>query len=149
MLLAAACGGGDEKKDETWLGTPPPDNSTAVTETSATADATHPGSPGGTALVPEVEAGTTVLVMLNDNSIAVPEQSIPPGPAVLTIENRGSGVHNLVIEGEGIDATAGETIPQGQSRTMEVQFKPGTYTLFCPIADHRQKGEEIKVTIAR
>lgn len=149
MLLAAACGGGNEKKDETWLGTPPPDSSTSPTDTSATADATHPGSPGGTALVPEVEAGTTVLVMLNDNSIAVREQSIPPGPAVLTIENRGNEVHNLVVEGEGINSTAGDTIPQGQSRTLDLQFKPGTYTFYCPIAGHREKGEQVQVTIAR
>lgn len=148
MLLAAACGG-DPKKDETWLGTPPPQSSTAVETAGDTSTATHPGSPGGTAVVPDVTAGATVLVMLNDNSIAVREQSIPAGPAILTVENRGSAVHNLFIEGEGINRAAGDTIAAGQSGSVEVQFKPGTYTFYCPVADHRQKGEEVQVTIGQ
>lgn len=148
MLVAAACGT-DEKKDETWLGTEPPQDTASATavDTAATAAATHPGSPGGTSIVPDVSAGTTVLVMLSDNSIAVREQSIPAGPAVLTIENRGSGVHNLFIEGEGVNKAAEASIAQGQSATLDVQFKPGTYTLYCPVADHRQKGEQIQIQI--
>jgi uncharacterized cupredoxin-like copper-binding protein len=117
-------------------------------DTTETASATHPGSPGGTALVPDVAAGTTVLVMLNDNSIAVREQSIPAGPAVLTIENRGSDVHNLFVEGPGLNAAAGDAIPETKSATMEVNFQPGTYTLYCPIGDHRKNGEQVQVTIA-
>lgn len=142
-LLTAACGGGDEKKDETWLGTPPPESTTAA----STTDATHPASPGGTAVVPDVAAGTTVLVMLNDNSLAVREQTIPPGPAVLTVENGGTEVHNLVIEGNGLNRTTEGTIPAGGSATIEVTFAPGTYTLYCPVPDHRQNGEEATIQI--
>lgn len=149
-LVLAACGG-DSKKEETWLGTPPPDGTTS-TETAGggttTASATHPGSPGGTAIVPDVAAGTTVLVMLETNSIAVREQAIPKGPAVLTIENRGDDVHNLFIEGPGVQRAAGDPIPEGQSSTAEVTFQPGTYTLYCPILDHRTRGEQIQITIA-
>lgn len=142
MILAAACGG-NEKTDETWLGTPPPESTTAA----STTDATHPASPGGTAVVPDVTAGSTVLVMLNDNSLAVREQSIPPGPAVLTIENGGTQVHNLVVEGNGLNRTTEGTIAAGASGTLEVTFTPGTYTLYCPVADHRQNGEEATIQI--
>lgn len=142
MLVAAACGS-DEKPEETWLGTPQPESTTAA----STAHATHPASPGGTAIVPEVAAGTTVLVMLNDNSLAVREQTIPPGPAVLTIENAGTQVHSLHIEGPGIQRAADDTIPAAGSGNLEVTFQRGTYTLYCPIADHRQKGEEITIQI--
>ena len=127
---------------------------TAVTETTDTAaaimtdTATHPGSPGGTALVPDVAAGTTVLVLLEDKSIAVREQSIPPGPAVMTIENRGSELHNLFIEGEGISRAADNPIPQNGSGTLDVMFKPGTYTLYCPVGEHRTRGEQVQITIA-
>src|SRR5437763_851512 len=56
--------------------------------TSETADATNPASPGGTSLVPEAKAGTTVIVTLDDGSVTVvnPDQ-IPPGPAVFTVTN--------------------------------------------------------------
>ncbi len=147
VLVLGACRETPEEKKETWLGTPEPGATTA--ENSDTATGTHPASPGGTALVPSVAAGTTVLVMLNDNSIAMPQQSIPPGPAVLTVENRGTDVHNLFIEGPGVNKAAGDAIPEGKSATVEVNFAPGTYTFYCPIGDHRTaNGEQVQVTIA-
>jgi len=149
LLLALACRKETpEEKKETWLGTPnPTETSGTAADTTAAETGTHPASPGGTALVPDVESGTTVLVLLNDNSIAVREQAIPPGPAVLTVQNGGKEVHNLFIEGAGLDRAAGDTIAQGASATVEVNFKPGTYTLYCPIANHRQNGEQVTVTI--
>ncbi len=144
-LLVVACRKETpEEKNTTWLGTTTDTSGTAPD----TASATHPASPGGTALVPDVAAGTTVLVMLNDNSIAVPQQAIPPGPAVLTVENGGTDVHNLFVEGPGISVAAGDPITEGKSATVEVTFQPGTYTFYCPLGDHRTNGEEAKVTIA-
>jgi hypothetical protein len=130
-----------------------PEQSTATTtDTPVLADdastATAPGSPGGTAVVPDVVSGTTVVVVLEDGHIALQGQSIPPGPAVLTVENGGKQVHNLYIEGEGINRAAGDTIPPKTTRTVDVVFKPGTYTLYCPVLDHRQKGEQETITIA-
>lgn len=144
LILFAACREETpQEKKETWLGT-----STDTTGTAnATDTATHPGSPGGTALVPDVSAGTTVLVVLEDNSIGVQGQTIPPGPAVLTVTNRGSDVHNLFIEGQDLSRAAGDSIPEGGSSTVDVVFKTGTYTLYCPVGDHRRNGEEVKITI--
>ena len=145
-LFASACGS-EDKKDQTWLGTPNPTATTAA-DTAATDSATHPGSPGGTAVVPDVAAGTTVLVLLETNSIGMQEANIPKGPAVLTIENRSADVHNLFVEGPGVSKAAGDAIAAGQSASLEVTFQPGTYTFYCPLADHRQKGEEKQLTIA-
>lgn len=147
LVLFAACRGEtSQEKKETWLGTPNPTTDTAGTA-PGTDTATHPGSPGGTALVPDVAAGTTMLVLLEDNSIGVQGQSIPPGPAVLTITNQGSQTHNLYIEGPGMNRAAGNLIPAGGSGTVDVVFKEGTYTFFCPVPDHRTNGEEVKITI--
>jgi hypothetical protein len=148
LLTSLACGQTEEQKKTTWLGTPQPTASSTAGETTDTASATAPGSPGGAAIVPEVDAGTTVLVMLNDNSIAVEQQSIPPGPAVLTVENRGTDPHNLFIEGPGVHQAASSPIAEKGSATMDVTFQPGSYVFYCPLADHRQKGEQINVTIA-
>jgi uncharacterized cupredoxin-like copper-binding protein len=152
LLVAISCGG--EKRDS--QNPAPYDNnpatgtaaSASAGDTSDTASGTLQGSPGGTALVPDVTGGTTVLVMIQDGHIAVREQAIPPGPAVLTVENRGTDVHNLYIEGQGISRAAGDAIPEGKSATVDVVFKPGTYTFYCPILDHRNKGESVQVTIA-
>jgi plastocyanin len=118
-----------------------------LTATTDTASATHPGSPGGTAIVPDVTAGTTLVVLVQEGSVAVQAQSIPAGPAILTIENRGTEVHNLFVEGEGINRAAEDTIGAGQTGTLDVNLKAGTYTFYCPIGDHRTKGEEAKVVV--
>lgn len=141
LVLSVACN--REQPDENWLGT-----STDPTAT-ATASATHPGSPGGTALVPEVASGTTLIVVLGDGSIGVQDESIPPGPAILTVENRGTQLHNLFIEGEQINRAAGDPIAAGGSSTVDVMLRPGTYTLYCPVLDHRQKGEEKQITVSQ
>ncbi|MDQ3280880.1 MAG: hypothetical protein M3Q69_05665 [Acidobacteriota bacterium] len=147
VLMLAACGAREGDPNGTSTGNTADSTATAAAETD-TATATHPASPGGTALVPSVTSGTTVLVMLNDNSIAVREQNIPAGPAVLTVENRGTDVHNLFVEGQGISVAAGDPIAEGKSATMNVTFKPGNYVFYCPIADHRTRGEQVQITIA-
>lgn len=139
-LVSAAC-------NRETAATDTASTATAAIETD-TASATHPASPGGAALVPDVTSGTTVLVVLEDNSIGLPGQPIPPGPAVLTVENRGAQTHNLYVEGEGVNGTAPANIDAGKSATIDVTFKPGTYTFYCPVLDHREKGEQATVTIA-
>lgn len=118
-------------------------------EQTATDSATHPASPGGAALVPDVSAGTTVVVTLEDNRIVVvnPDQ-IPTGPAIFTITNAGAQVHGLFLEGEGMNVAATEgTIAAGGTGSLEVNLKAGTYTLYCPVLDHRQKGEAVTLVI--
>jgi hypothetical protein len=143
LLFGLAC------KNQTEQAT---NTATTATDTPTMADdtatATAPGSPGGTAVVPDVVSGTTVVVLLQDGHIAVQGQAIPPGPAVLTVENAGTKVHNLYIEGEGISRAAGDTIPPKTTRSVDVVFKPGTYTLYCPVLDHRKNGEQETITIA-
>lgn len=123
---------------------------TAATDTTATTDtasATHPASPGGTAIVPDVATGTTVMVVVTEGSVAVKGQTIPPGPAVVTVENGGKERHNLYIEGEGISRAAGDILDPGATSSVDVLLKPGTYTFYCPVLNHREQGETTTVTI--
>jgi hypothetical protein len=117
--------------------------------TSDTADATRTASPGGSALVPEAKGGTTVIVTLNDNTLDVanPDQ-IPPGPAVFTVTNASkANVHNLFIDGPGIQKAAGNDMSPGQVANVNVDLQAGKYTLYCPLLDHRKKGESIDLII--
>ena len=143
LVLVAAC------SREKMTGSENEPTTTATsTEGTASETGTHPASPGGTALVPDVSAGTTVLVVLEDNSLGLPGQPIPPGPAVLNVENRGSQLHNLFVEGEGINRAAGDNIAAGGSANVDVVFKPGTYTFYCPVLNHRENGEQATITIS-
>jgi len=129
LTLAAACGG--EKKEGSWL------------EPAASSTTNMP--PPGTA--PEVESGATVLVTLNDGSLATQQGSIPQGPVVLTIANAGKEVHGLHVEGPGVSKALDSTVAGGTGGTMEVVFQRGTYELYCPVLDHRTKGESLTVTV--
>lgn len=137
-IIAVAAGRSENDKDGSWLG-----------GTATQNDAKHPGSPGGTAVVPDVSAGTTVVVLLEDRRIAVRETAIPPGPAVFTVTNGGDQLHNLYIEGPGVKKAAGDPIAENGTRTVSEVLQPGTYTLHCPILDHREKGELTTFTVRR
>lgn len=136
ITAIAACRS-ENDKEGSWLGTSTQD------------EAKHPGSPGGTAVVPDVSAGTTVMVLLEDRRIAVRETGIPPGPVVFTVTNGGDQLHNLHIEGPGVQKAAGDPIAENGTRTVSAVVQPGTYTLYCPILDHRQNGEQTTFTVRR
>lgn len=136
VVCLAACR--DEKPNESSI-LPP--------QESATDTATHPASPGGAAVVPDVDAGATVMIVVTEGSVAVQGQAIPPGPAVITVQNGGKERHNLFIEGEGISRAAGDIIDAGGTRTVDVLFRPGTYTFYCPVLNHRELGEQTTITI--
>jgi plastocyanin len=54
--------------------------------------------------------------------------------------NDGAVGHALELEGHGIEKTTGIVAP-GESKTLLVRFKvAGTYTLYCPVDGHEQKG---------
>lgn len=115
---------------------------------SETDSAAHPGSPGGTAIVPDVSAGTTVLVVVTEGSIAAKQQALPPGPTIFTVQNGGTELHNLFIEGQGISRAAGDNLEAGKTTTLDVVLESGTYLLYCPILDHRDKGESTQITVS-
>lgn len=130
MLLLAACGG-EDKDGEAWL-------DPAASGTSTMPDAVTP---------PDTDAGMTMVVTINDGHIAAAEASIPVGPAVLTVMNAGAELHDLHVEGPGVNRALDEPIDANESGTMAVTFQEGTYTMYCPILDHRQKGETLTMTI--
>ena len=99
------------------------------------------------AVPPEVEAGTTVVVALNDGHLATRESAIPVGPAVITVMNAGQEVHGLHVEGPGVQKALEGTLGENESGTVEATFQQGTYEFYCPVLDHRQKGETLTVTI--
>ena len=119
-----------------------------TTDTTGTVTGTHPASPGGTALVPSATGGTTVVVVIEDGSIAVQGQNIPPGPAVFTITNgSATNPHNLFVEGPSLSRAAGDMIPEKTSRSVDFPLQRGTYTLYCPVLDHRTRGEQATLTV--
>lgn len=146
LFLLTGCGGGerDEATDTAAGDTIVIPAETTTPSTTATAAE----SPGGAALVPSTAAGTTVLVTLAENTLAMQTAAIPPGPAVFTISNAGSDEHSFEIEGPNVDRRVEGPLTAGQTATLDVMLSAGTYTAFCPLLDHRTRGETAQVTVA-
>ena len=67
------------------------------------------------------------------------------GAVTLTVDNAGSQLHNLTVEGG--DATP--DIAAGESATLElVDLSEGSYVVFCSIAGHREAGMEAVVSVS-
>ena len=61
--------------------------------------------------------------------------------------NDGQTTHALEVEGPDGEART-DPIQPGESATIKVDLKKGTYVWYCPIDGHREKGMEGKVSVA-
>ena len=93
-------------------------------------------------------AGTNVDVTEKEFSIALSQATFAPGTYTFKIKNDGSFPHNLAIEGAGMDSQKSPTVTGGQSTTLTVTLKAGTYELSCAVPGHKDKGMDMKITVS-
>jgi uncharacterized cupredoxin-like copper-binding protein len=56
--------------------------------------------------------------------------------------------HSFEIEGNGIEEELESHLQPGEEGTLTVDLPAGTYTVYCPVEDHRTAhGMEIEVTV--
>lgn len=135
-IFASACG----REDDNSIA------SDTATTTGPVLDETT-RVPAGEPVQPQTDAGATVLVMLQDTTISMATSDIPPGPTVFTVTNSGTETHDLTLEGNEIAVELEGTLAPNESKTMSVDLKPGTYELYCPILDHRDRGQRLELKI--
>jgi plastocyanin len=122
-LAVAACGGDDD--DET--------TSPAATETAE--ETTASGGGGGTVDISETEF-----------KLDPSDPTVSAGTVTFNISNDGEFVHNLEVEGNGVEEVSDDFQP-GQSGKLTVDLEPGTYELYCAIGDHAEQGMEGTLTV--
>jgi plastocyanin len=112
-------------------------------QAAATAEGTSGAQAGAAAAGPNV-----VGVALTEFAINMPA-TIPAGPTRFNISNVGTVAHSFVIEGEGVSEQLADTLPPRQTASLDLDLKPGTYTIYCPVGDgaHRSKGMEATLTV--
>jgi plastocyanin len=126
-LAVAACGGDDD--DET--------TAPATTETTAE-ETTASGGGGG--------AGGTIDISETEFRIDPADPTVSAGTVTFNISNDGAIVHNLEVEGNGVEEVSDDFQP-GQSGKLTVDLDPGTYELYCAIGDHAEQGMEGTLTV--
>ncbi|HKR62539.1 MAG TPA: cupredoxin domain-containing protein [Thermoanaerobaculia bacterium] len=90
-------------------------------------------------------AGPILDVQLLEYQIDIPD-ILPKGKVTLNIVNAGEKDHGLEIEGNGLHAKS-EVLKRGDQTALELQLRPGTYTVYCPVDGHKDKGMRKTVTV--
>jgi len=69
------------------------------------------------------------------------------GKVKVTMTNDGQAPHAIEIEGPGGEFKT-DTVNGGETASVTADLsKPGSYTMYCPVGNHREMGMEGKITV--
>ena len=135
VLALTACGD-DPSSDDGAAAT---GSSEEPSSSSAAPSSPDSGAPAETETITATEA---------DFSITVDEDSLAAGDYTIEVVNDGDASHDLVVERDGEDVAASDSISPGESTTLEVSLEPGEYVFYCSVGNHRQMGMELTVEVS-
>ncbi|MGQ0608366.1 MAG: cupredoxin domain-containing protein, partial [Chloroflexota bacterium] len=75
------------------------------------------------------------------------EVSLMAGITTFIVSNDGSMEHNFALIGEAIDTRFDENLAPGETLTITTTLEPGTYDIFCPVADHESQGMQLSIQV--
>ena len=119
-LVFAACGSDDDE------------STSASSDTESTTVST-----GG---------GDTIDVSETEFKIDPADPSAKAGTVSFNVTNDGQTVHNLEVEGNGVEESTDDLQP-GDQGVLSVDLEPGTYEIYCSIDSHREQGMEGELTV--
>ena len=100
-----------------------------------------------TPVAPHAAAASPVVdVQLLEYEIRMPD-TLTAGAQRLRIANAGHDPHSFAIEGPGLSQQLGSRLTRGDTTELAVTLQPGTYTVWCPVDEHRGKGMQRTVTV--
>jgi uncharacterized cupredoxin-like copper-binding protein len=102
---------------------------------------------GGEATAPAGEPVATVELEESDFKIEPKEPKVDKGGVIrFNIRNTGDAQHALEVETpQGERET--EPFGPGETARLDVELEPGTYTMYCPVGDHEQRGMTGTITV--
>jgi plastocyanin len=134
VVLAAAAAfalagcGGDDSSDPASTPAPAATDTPAATDGAGASKLAIAADPGGAKKFTEssysATAGSVEVDFANDSQLP----------------------HAVEIEGNGVEETT-ETVTGADAPPLTVDLKPGTYTIYCPVGDHRAEGMEATLTV--
>jgi plastocyanin len=134
-LGLAACGGSDSDSSATPAATEAATDTPTAAATEAATEASGSASKLAIAADP---GGAKKFTEANLTAKA--------GTVEVDFSNTSQLPHAVTIEGNGVDETT-QTVSGADAPPLNVDLKPGTYTFYCPVGDHRAEGMEGKLVV--
>lgn len=91
--------------------------------------------------------GTTVDVKATEFAFSLSKSDFSPGTYTFTMHDDGHATHAMAMEGPGLSNAKSSNAGPGETATMTVTLKAGTYTLYCPVGNHRAQGMQTTLTV--
>jgi uncharacterized cupredoxin-like copper-binding protein len=135
LAIGAAGCGSDDNNDNGSASTPA---STPAAPTTSTQAKTTPAAGGG---------GGTVTIAESEFKLAPKDATAKAGTVTVTAKNDGQIVHDLEVEGKGVEKKTANLDP-GSSGKLTLNLKPGKYEMYCSIDGHRASGMEGTITVS-
>ena len=111
----------------------------------STVSSQEPGDTKIAAAMPETAKGS-VEVKLTEYKIEMPA-SVGAGVTTFKVTNAGEETHGFEIEGNGIEKALKPRLKKGESGSLQVDLKPGTYKAYCPVHGHKKRGMSLDLTV--
>jgi plastocyanin len=100
------------------------------------------------AVRPTVKNPTRIQVVAMEFFYNLSVHSVPPGPAIVQLVNFGQDAHDLRMERIGGSRVYGTPIIQpGDLYNLKLDLLPGTYELWCSVANHRALGMQAQLVV--
>ena len=112
---------------------------------SSTPPATQPPPGEGSTPPPSLPE---VQIRAVEYRFTLSRTTVPAGKVILQFVNSGQDEHNL--NAQGATGPQAATFPNANPKAVSrqvVELLPGSYTLFCSLADHEQKGMKATLTV--
>ena len=89
---------------------------------------------------------TAVTVAATDYRFALDRAEVDAGKVTFVLRNDGPSPHDLKISGNGVERQTA-VIDRGQTASLAVELRPGTYRVVCTVAGHELLGMKATLTV--
>ena len=96
--------------------------------------------------VAAAQEGQKINVTMTEYHFNMPATA-KAGKTTFVIKNAGRKEHAFEIKGGGIDQKLSPNPKPGQTGTLQVDLKPGTYAINCPLPFHTMRGMKTTLTV--